>query len=130
VWIANVTSNSISELSPTGVPISPAAGFMGGGMNDPIALAIDPAGIVWIANEAGNSLVELSPTGRFLSGAAGFPGAGLSNPSAVAIDAGGDVWLPNQGNNRVTEFVGLATPVLTPMSACLARKTGHAVCLP
>jgi hypothetical protein len=125
-----VTSNSISELSSAGVPISPVAGFMGGGMNDPVALAIDPSGQVWAANEAGNSLVELSPAGNFLSGPTGFAGTALINPSAVAIDAAGDIWLPSQANKSVTEFVGAATPVLTPIAACLKRNTGHAVCLP
>jgi hypothetical protein len=130
VWIANVSASSISELSSTGLVISPTAGFMGGGLNNPLAVATDPSGKVWVANQSGNSLIELSPTGNFLSGPTGFTGTGMVNPSAVAIDAAGNIWLPNQAKPSVTEFVGAATPVLTPMAACLTRNTGHAVCLP
>jgi streptogramin lyase len=130
VWVANVKGSSISELSSSGAVMSPLAGFMGGGLNNPHAIAIDAAGNVWVANTSGNSLIELSPAGNFLSPPGGFSGNGLANPLGIAIDAAGDLWLPNQTKQSVTEFVGAATPVLTPMSACLQRNTGHAVCLP
>ncbi len=34
---------------------------------------------------------------------------------ALAIDASGNLWVTNFGNDTLTEFVGLATPVKTPL---------------
>ena len=52
-----------------------------------------------------------------MSGTSGYQGGVLSNPSFLAIDASGDVWVANYGNNTVTELIGAATPVVTPLSA-------------
>jgi DNA-binding beta-propeller fold protein YncE len=61
-----------------------------------------------------------------------FTGGGLYYPYNVAVDASGNVWATNSGqnNNSVTEFVGVARPVLTPIVACLERTPPAAVCLP
>jgi len=39
----------------------------------------------------------------------------LIEPYAVAIDASGNAWVSNAGNDTVTEFIGAATPVKTPL---------------
>ena len=36
-------------------------------------------------------------------------------PFSVAIDGAGNLWVTNFGNNSVTEFVGLAAPLKTPL---------------
>jgi DNA-binding beta-propeller fold protein YncE len=42
--------------------------------------------------------------------------AGLGAPFAVAVDASGNLWVTNSnGANTVTVFIGLATPVKTPL---------------
>ena len=78
---------------------------------------IDGAGSVWVANYFGDSLLELSAsTAAELSPVAGYGlDAPLSEPYGMAIDARGDVWLSNSGANTLTEFVGLAAPVKTPL---------------
>jgi hypothetical protein len=40
---------------------------------------------------------------------------GLLEAFALAIDASGNLWVTNLGSNSVTEFVGLAVPVKTPL---------------
>ena len=54
-------------------------------------------------------------------------------PFDIALDASGDAWVTNNLNpgsvTELTEFVGAATPVLTPTAACLKLNTGFAVCL-
>jgi len=41
----------------------------------------------------------------------------LNTPVGVAIDPSGDVWTANSGDNTVSEFIGLTTPVTTPLAA-------------
>jgi DNA-binding beta-propeller fold protein YncE len=36
-------------------------------------------------------------------------------PFAVAIDPSGNLWVTNFGGNSVTEFIGVAEPVKTPL---------------
>jgi hypothetical protein len=38
-------------------------------------------------------------------------------------------WVANAGGT-ITELVGVATPVLTPMAACLTKTPPATVCLP
>jgi hypothetical protein len=54
------------------------------------------------------------------STAAASPAAGfgsLNAPAGVALDASGCVWTANSGSNTVSQFIGLASPVVTPLAA-------------
>jgi len=60
-----------------------------------------------------------------LSGSAGYQGP---YPIAVAVDGSGNVWANSAltSQNTVTEWVGIATPVITPICAGLpATPTGN-----
>ena len=133
-WVTNQAGASVTEVSPEGTFLSGLAGYHGGGLNQPFGIAIDAAGKAWVANLGATGLTELSAAGIPLSNANGFQAAGLARSQALAIDASGNVWVPNNplgpGNTSITEFLGLATPVLTPMSVCLARHSGSAICAP
>jgi hypothetical protein len=120
VWVANYFGSSISEVSSTGTVL--LNGQTGGGVDHPQAVAIDGSGRVWVSNFhtgtlsvfAGNKLslpsLPLSPpTGLGTD-------AQLGSPFALAIDQSGNLWVTNSnGANTVTVFVGLATPVKTPL---------------
>jgi hypothetical protein len=41
--------------------------------------------------------------------------AALLEAYAIAVDASGNLWISNFGSNTLTEFVGLASPVRTPL---------------
>jgi hypothetical protein len=41
----------------------------------------------------------------------------LNAPVGLAADPSGDVWTANSGDNTVSEFIGLTTPVTTPLAA-------------
>lgn len=119
VWVADYYGNSISRVSSTGAVL--ASALTGGGIDQPQAVAIDGSGAVWVANYHGNTLSELAASsatspGQALSPAAGWlTDADLSEPSGLAIDASGDLWISNFGTDTLTEVIGLATPVKTPL---------------
>lgn len=119
LWVANFFGNSVSQISAAGSVVS--NGYTGGGLTRPQGIAVDGSGNVWVANYRGPSLTELagassSAPGKVLSPAAGFaPDAGLLEAFAIAADASGNLWVTNFGSNTLTEFVGLASPVKTPL---------------
>lgn len=111
VWVANYNS-SVTELSPTGVPLSPAAGFTGGGLRESFGIAVDAAGHVWVCNEQSDasvnaglgSVTELAANGSVLSGPGGFTGGGVYFPEALMVDTAGNVWVANFGNSTLSEL--------------------------
>lgn len=91
--------------------------FTGGGLNTPVATAVDGAGNIWAANVGNNSLSAFTPNGTALSPSAGFGalgGAASTNSADLAIDRCGDVWVVYSGYNYVYEMIGLATPTVSP----------------
>ncbi|MGA2571295.1 MAG: NHL repeat-containing protein, partial [Terracidiphilus sp.] len=120
VWIANYYGNSISEVDTCGTLKLDAA--TGGGVLRPQGIAIDGAGTVWVANYQGNSVSEIggassAAPGAFLSPSTGFGSdASLLKPYALAIDSSGNIWVSNSGKNTLTEFIGVAAPVKTPLA--------------
>jgi streptogramin lyase len=119
VWVANFDGDSISEISSKGAVLSNGA-FTSASLIDPDGVAIDGAGTVWVSNYRGPSLTEFagaaaSAPGTALSPAGGLGSdAGLLEAYSLAIDSSGNLWVSNKGSNILTEFVGLAAPVLTP----------------
>jgi hypothetical protein len=118
VWVANYFGNSISEVSSTGTVL--LSGQTGGGVDHPQAVAID--GRVWVSNFHAETLSEFAGYNFTTPEAALSPPAGLGtdaqlgSPFALAIDQSGNLWVTNSnGANTVTVFVGLATPVKTPL---------------
>jgi hypothetical protein len=119
VWVANYFGNSISELANTGTVIS--SGYTSGGVDHPQGIAVDAGDTVWVANYRGSSLTELAGADTASPGSAISPSTGLgidadlSEPYALAIDASGNIWVSNQASNTITEFLGVAVPVKTPL---------------
>ncbi len=110
LWITNTNSNSVSEWTNLGAPISPAVlsgisgGFTPAGLSLPGPIAVDANGYVWIANGNG-SLTELNATTVTPVGGSPFYGGGLAGAGAMAIDKSGDIWITNSGTpGAVTEF--------------------------
>jgi streptogramin lyase len=120
IWAANYFGDSVSEISGTGTVVS--GNYTGGaGIHHPQGIAIDGSGSVWVANYRGTSLIQLAGSastnpGQPLSPTAGWaPDSDMLEAFAIAIDASGNLWVTNFGSDTLTEFVGLATPVKTPL---------------
>lgn len=102
LWITNTNTNSVSEWSNLGAPISPAVlssvagGFTPASLNAPGPVAIDANGYVWIVNGNG-TLAELDSTATPVTGSP-FLGGGLSLGVGIAIDGMGSVWVTNSGS--------------------------------
>ncbi len=122
VWVANYYGDSVGLVSAAGAILSGTNGFTGGGITHPQGIEVDGAGTVWVANYRAPGISEVAGMGAKagvgtpLSPAAGFgTDANLLEAFALAIDASGNIWITNFGSNTLTEFVGMAAPVRTPL---------------
>jgi streptogramin lyase len=104
-------AGAFTLASNTGT-VNPLSPVTGGGIALPQAVTFDGAGTAWFANTA--SISAFSGT----SPATGTQGLGsVSSPNGIAVDPSGSVWTANTGDNSVAVFIGLATPVKTPLAA-------------
>jgi streptogramin lyase len=123
VWVANFgAGGSLSEVSSSGTALITRQ--TGGGLAGPQGIAVDGAGTVWVANSraAAGGLSEFSGAASTTPGTALSPSsglgadAGMNQAYAIAADNAGNLWVSNFGNNTLTEFVGMAAPVKTPLN--------------
>jgi hypothetical protein len=135
-WFGDGPSNSIVELSNSGILLSGTSGYTAGGMHFPEMIAIDQSGNAWVTGFGMPKVVEISPNGSVLSGANGFLGYNvfdensLETPSGIAVDGAGNVWVPNEaGNAGVSEFANSGTFIgwIEGMNFSLDVPTGAAV---
>uniref|UniRef100_A0AAU2JYQ1 SMP-30/Gluconolactonase/LRE-like region domain-containing protein n=1 Tax=Streptomyces sp. NBC_00049 TaxID=2903617 RepID=A0AAU2JYQ1_9ACTN len=116
---------------------TPAAAFTAGSLLLPWGIAVDGSDTVWVADFSGQRVTRLCGvrteacppghrTGQPISPAtAGYGFDGLVRNTGVQIDPSGNVWLTNNwelvplqtnpGGRQLVLFVGLATPVRTPL---------------
>jgi len=113
-WVAATGINAASSFSVlTGAAaISPVRSA---GLNLPTGVVTDGASNIWVTNGvAAGSVAKLNSSGSVLSPSTGF--GSLNTPVGIAVDASGNLWTANLGDNSVTEFVGIASPVTTPLA--------------
>jgi streptogramin lyase len=121
-WVANNTGNSLNEFNSSGVLVNTSTG---GGLSSPRSVAIDGAGKVWINDISANVLSEFNSAETAQSPPGGFTGGAMNGPSSIAVDGSGNVWTANfaTASSSLTEFIGAATPVVTPLVANLTTGT-------
>jgi hypothetical protein len=110
--------------------------IQGGGAENTVGMAVDGSGLVYAASVTGGasntgSLAVFNNSATALTGSNGIDGqftisggsaqVPMNGPYFIAIDASGDVWA--QTNTTVVEYIGVATPVLTPLSAAVKAGT-------
>ena len=123
IYIADGVSNLVLKVTPTGL-LSTVAGTGTQGtptpgpathsdLNNPYAVAVDPAGDLYIADE-GNDVVEKVTPAGMLSIVAGTgrqgeptPGAAtasdIGRPVSIAANTAGDLYIADQLNSEVEE---------------------------
>lgn len=123
MWVANYSTSSISELelNNDGTVTVVSGGYTGGGIDHPDGIAVDGSGNVWVANWGGDTVSELQCAscgnpGQPLSPVSGFgTDANLHAPYGIALDSSGNVWVSNFHSDTITQILGAATPVSTPL---------------
>ena len=126
LWTVNYDSDDISQITNLSATTPTIGGSFGGGggLDSPNGIAVDGAGNIWVTNYGSDpgSLSELAGSnaaspGTFLSpNTIGFGSdASMLGANRLAVDASGNIWVSNTGNNTVTEFIGAAVPVKTPL---------------
>ncbi len=148
IWYSNPGGNNLAEVAAGTTTVTTHT--VSGGLATPRYIAFDGAGMLWVANNnstvitAGTtiegSVSEFNPaTNSYLSPTGGsqpgFVHIGMNFPKGIAVDMSGNVWVANSGvvasvtggvnANSVTELVGAATPVQTPLAAGLTGGTGN-----
>jgi hypothetical protein len=124
VWIANngLGPTIVSEFNSSGTPISTSAGY--NTSSYPSYIAVDGANNVWVTT--GGFFIEFTNSGAMLPTTNGFGyNTDLGGTGAIAVDGSGNVWTCNPGSyDYITEFVGVAAPVVTPLAANLTAPYG------
>ena len=125
IWTGNYPA-SLSRFSSGGSPISPSTGYTPGGKGAYIyGLAIDGAGNVWTCSNNPDYVSVFSGAGISISPSSGYSASEtIALPSSPAIDGSGNVWITNRQTNSITEIVGAAAPVVTPIAANLVSPYG------
>lgn len=125
IWVANNSSNGVSEFDSSGTAKS-GSPFSSGDINGAAsAIAIDGNGNVWAAGQ--ESFLEYDSSGTPITGSNGYQ-PGLFGMQGIAIDPSGNVWATSFSQGTLTELVGAAAPVVTPILANLLSPYGaHAV---
>ncbi|MGA8529147.1 MAG: NHL repeat-containing protein, partial [Acidobacteriaceae bacterium] len=104
VWITNengpssqgTATGSVTHLSNTGENLS-GAGYTGGGIYYPIAVAATSGGNIWVADHANSTATLLAADGAAISGTSGYAPSALPFTTAVAVDAAQNGWFAYQG---------------------------------
>ena len=126
-WVADSggLTPGVSEFSSAGSALSGSGYVDDGGNSVPNAVALDGASNVWVANNAHDgTIVELSNSGTAISPATGYvPASTASSWVGIAVDGSGDVWIADPNATQMTEVIGAAAPVVTPLSAGAANNT-------
>ena len=114
VWIGNISSGPLVELSPVGAQLSPAGGYTGGGSPNGFGSAVDLAGNVWVTSNGGG--VKYNNSGGYIGTYAGGNPAGEPFYQKIAVDASDNIWVAD--NSSLGKYSNAGT--------ALSPATGYA----
>ena len=111
LWVPGFANNTIAEFDPTGVLLSGANGYTGGGLAQPFAIAFDVAGTAYVSNfgasaPATHSISGFAPNGSPIT-PTGFACGGSC--TFLAVDASQNIWV--SGSPQVTTLKNSGLPL-------------------
>jgi hypothetical protein len=113
-WLANYNDSTLGRMTPGGSLTL----YSGGGLSGPYWVTLDGAGTAWVMNLGNNSVSAFTNGGVAVTPAAG--GYAIPNEDAGfalgAVDGSGNLWVSEPSARTVTEIVGVAVPVVTPIN--------------
>jgi hypothetical protein len=141
-WVSDRTQGnainpkSVNKINSSGTLTSYTGG--GIGLQGATALAVDGSGNVIVGTWGSNALTSpnlltiLNNSGQFLTTTNGLTGnyqvtgSGTTTTTTegfwfFGIDGSGNLW--SNGNTNLHEYIGIATPVLTPLAAAVKAGT-------
>ena len=124
VWVGDSTHNTLTQIQGFGASAGTVSDSR---LNTPHTLASDGAGRLFVANFGSNNIAIVADSTATTPGTILTPAPGLgldailNQPHGTAIDASGSLWVTSSGDNRLVRFIGVATPVKTPMSGLPQR---------
>ena len=134
-FVAADSAPKVYKLSSAGAAAYAASsGVALAGSGTIEGLAIDGSGNVLLpscttpncAGTATDNLFFLDNTGAEISGRSGLQNAYLNNPVSVALDSSGNAWVASAGGataGSITRFIGVASPVQTPIASAVSSQT-------
>lgn len=123
IWFANNGATSMAYLSGPGSS-GTFTGVSSSCLSGPRFIAIDGSDNLWVTNGTGIgtgstnfTVCEFNSSGALISNSTGYGLHGVNTGRGIAIDPAGNVWVSSYNNSatNVTEIVGAATPVVTPI---------------
>ncbi|MBS1800675.1 MAG: NHL repeat-containing protein [Acidobacteria bacterium] len=133
VWIPNGDSaagingklGSVTVLNSNGQAISGPNGYISGGLNFPVAVALDTNGTASVLNFRNSRVTQLSSAGTPLSGATGYGAQSMAFIVSIAIDSNHNAWIGNQNDETVTRLSADGTQSLGV--SCCSGPQGLAI---
>jgi len=119
IWLTDYSTSNVYQFSANGVMLQTLSASYG--IDSPQSIAIDGAGSAWVANYHGKSISGIGSanggaTSAHLLSVSGFGiDSALTAPFGLAVDASGNLWVSSHTGNTVLQFVGLASPIKTPL---------------
>ncbi len=109
-WAGSADNNSSAVVTfntASGAGIN--GSFTGGGLVNPIGIAIDYNGSVWLTNSASGfanpgTVTKFSSGGVVQSGTTGFSVGGMDGCAGIAIDSSGNAWITLTSTNTLAQF--------------------------
>jgi streptogramin lyase len=125
IWVANFGAGNLIELNSSGSVLFTST-TTAGGLDGPEDAVVDSAGNVFVTNTNGTGISEFNSSGTAISPSTGYEASALTAPYTEALDGSGNLWVQSNGTTgpNVVEYVGIASPVVTPLVANLLTPYG------
>ena len=121
IWVANDEGTTLSEISSSGTFLDTYSG--GGIFGVPEDVDFDGSNHIWSINRGDNYIAVMDTSGnalgQYIAPLTDATTSQFYQSLRSAVDPSGNIWVTDStdiGNSWVTELIGIATPVYTPIS--------------